>query len=120
MHNTDILQDQDSPVVFTKRAHKKLLRLVEKEQNAEKTLRIGVKGGGCSGMTYILDFDMPQENDHRFEIDGLQFIIDLGHMMYLSGMTLDYPDGLDARGFIFENPNAAQTCGCGTSFNTGA
>jgi iron-sulfur cluster assembly protein len=79
-------------------------------------LRVGVKGGGCSGMTYILGFDHAKENDTHFEIDGIKCIMDKAHGMYLYGMQVDWQDGLNNRGFTFKNPNASSTCGCGTSF----
>jgi iron-sulfur cluster assembly protein len=82
----------------------------------EKFLRIGVKGGGCSGMTYILDFDLKQANDETFEINGIPCIIDKSHGIYLVGMEVNWEGGLNSRGFTFNNPNASKTCGCGTSF----
>jgi len=81
-----------------------------------KALRIGVKGGGCSGMTYILGFDEKQAVDETFEAEGLTYIMNPGHGIYLLGMEVDWQDGLNARGFTFTNPNASKTCGCGTSF----
>ena len=79
-------------------------------------LRIGVKGGGCSGMTYVLEFDHKKENDSMYEKDGVHFIIDNSQSMYLFGMEVDWQGGLNSRGFTFNNPNASSTCGCGTSF----
>ncbi len=79
-------------------------------------LRIGVKGGGCSGMTYILGFDHPKDNDSHFETGGIACIMDKAHEIYLYGMQVDWQDGLNNRGFTFKNPNASTTCGCGTSF----
>ena len=81
-----------------------------------QSLRFGVKGGGCSGMTYILGFDKQGENDHRFEIVGIPCIMNRSHELYLHGMEIDWEDGLNNRGFTFRNPNASATCGCGTSF----
>ena len=83
--------------------------------NTQK-LRVGVKGGGCSGMTYILGFDHQQDDDHVFEISGISCIMNKAHEMYLYGMEVDWQDGLNNRGFTFKNPNASTTCGCGTSF----
>ena len=80
-------------------------------------LRVGVKGGGCSGMTYILGFDQKQENDDVYDIDGFTFIMDRSHGIYLAGMQIDWQGGLNSRGFTFKNPNAKSTCGCGTSFS---
>ena len=81
-----------------------------------KMLRIGVKGGGCSGMTYVLDFDTRKENDTIYEQDGLSYIVDNSQSIYLFGMEVDWQGGLNSRGFTFNNPNASSTCGCGTSF----
>jgi iron-sulfur cluster assembly protein len=82
----------------------------------EKRLRVGVKGGGCSGMTYVLGFELPTEKDENFEIDGVACIMDKAHGIYLMGMEVDWQGGLNSRGFTFSNPNASKTCGCGTSF----
>ncbi len=79
-------------------------------------LRVGVKGGGCSGMTYVLGFDQPGASDKSFEIDGISCVMDQAHELYLFGMEVDWQDGLNNRGFTFRNPNASSTCGCGTSF----
>lgn len=80
-------------------------------------LRVGVKGGGCSGMTYILGFDQQKENDLEFEIDGIACVMEKAHEIYVTGMQIDWQDGLNNRGFTFTNPNASKTCGCGTSFS---
>ena len=79
-------------------------------------LRVGVKGGGCSGMSYILGFDNKEANDQEFEVEGIPCIMNTSHEMYLYGMMVDWQDGLNNRGFVFKNPNAATTCGCGSSF----
>jgi len=79
-------------------------------------LRIGVKGGGCSGMSYILGFDAKESDDEVYEIEGITVLMKKSHEMYLFGMEVDYSDGLNARGFVFKNPNASSTCGCGSSF----
>ncbi|PEN06996.1 iron-sulfur cluster assembly accessory protein [Longimonas halophila] len=79
-------------------------------------LRVGVKGGGCSGMSYVLGFDKKRDKDQEFDIDGIPVFMDKRHGLYLMGTTIDYHDGLDARGFTFDNPNATETCGCGSSF----
>ncbi len=81
------------------------------------SLRLGVKGGGCSGMTYVLEFGKPEATDEQFEIDGVPVIMSPAHGMYLYGMEVDFESGLNARGFVFHNPNATKTCGCGTSFS---
>jgi iron-sulfur cluster assembly protein len=105
------------PVRLTKTATEELRRLFDnREQGSNKMLRIGVKGGGCSGFSYILEMDEQKERDEVFEIEGIPCLIDPAHGMYLYGMEIDWKSGLDARGFVFNNPNAASTCGCGTSF----
>ena len=81
-----------------------------------KQLRVGVKGGGCSGMTYILEFDVKKDNDQLFNTDDISFIMDKSHGIYLQGMEVNWEGGLNSRGFTFKNPNASSTCGCGTSF----
>lgn len=80
-------------------------------------LRVGVKGGGCSGFTYVLAFDeRPREGDNVFETKGVTVFIDPKSLMYVSGTELDFSDGLNGRGFVFNNPHATHTCGCGNSF----
>ncbi|MCB0686351.1 MAG: iron-sulfur cluster assembly accessory protein [Saprospiraceae bacterium] len=80
-------------------------------------LRVGVKGGGCSGFSYILGFDSLKEGDQEYDIDGMRVIMSKAHGIYLLGMEIDYVNGLNNRGFTFNNPNAKDTCGCGTSFS---
>lgn len=79
-------------------------------------LRIGVKGGGCSGFTYILGFDVKQADDQEFMSNGVKVFMNKAHGIYLLGMEIDFVDGLNNRGFSFNNPNASSSCGCGTSF----
>ena len=106
-----------APVTFTESAVKEITRLMNEEGfDSSKYLRIGVKGGGCSGMTYILGFDERNEKDTLYEVSGLPFVMHPSHELYLSGMEIDWQGGLNARGFTFSNPNASKTCGCGTSF----
>ena len=105
------------PVTLTEGAIVQIKKLMEAEGfDATQKLRVGVKGGGCSGMTYILGFDHPKENDNSFTIEGIECIMDKAHEIYLYGMLIDWQDGLNNRGFTFKNPNASTTCGCGTSF----
>ena len=81
-------------------------------------LRMGVKGGGCSGFTYVLGFDEKStENDRVFEANGVKVFIDERSLPYLAGVALDYQEGLQGKGFTFDNPNATRTCGCGHSFD---
>lgn len=104
-----------APVTFTATAAAELNRLAA-TQPADKYLRVGAKGGGCSGLSYVLEFDEKKENDELFEIAGITCIMDKSHGMYLYGMQVDWDNGLNNRGFTFSNPNASKTCGCGTSF----
>lgn len=83
----------------------------------EHGLRIGVKGGGCSGFSYMLGFDLPKADDQVFEIEGIKVFMQKSHGIYLLGMEIDWEEGLNNRGFTFNNPNATDTCGCGTSFS---
>lgn len=85
---------------------------------SDQYLRVGVKGGGCSGLSYILDFDEKKAGDEIHTMHGVEVIVDERQMMYLMGIEVDFQAGLNDRGFIFNNPNAASTCGCGTSFST--
>jgi iron-sulfur cluster assembly protein len=106
-----------SPVIFTTGAVKEIRRLInEPGFDNSKYLRIGVKGGGCSGLSYILGFDERKENDQQYESEGIVYIIEKAHEIYLTGMQIDWDNGLNNRGFTFSNPNASATCGCGTSF----
>jgi iron-sulfur cluster assembly protein len=106
-----------NPINFTDNAIAEVKRLMnEPDFDGTKMLRVGVKGGGCSGMTYVLDFDTLKDNDTVHEKDGVNFIIDNSHSIYLFGMEVEWEGGLNSRGFTFKNPNASSTCGCGTSF----
>jgi iron-sulfur cluster assembly protein len=106
-----------SPLKFSEQAITEIRRLMsEPGFDNNNYLRIGVKGGGCSGLSYILGFDRKQEADRQFESNGLPFIMNPAHSIYLTGMQIHWEDGLNARGFSFNNPNASKTCGCGTSF----
>lgn len=108
---------QRAPVSFTPTAISELKRLIsEKDFDQSKRLRVGVKGGGCSGMTYILNFDERTDKDILFDIEDVPVIMEKSHEMYLLGMEVNWEGGLNSRGFTFTNPNASSTCGCGTSF----
>ncbi len=106
-----------SPVTFTEGAINEVKRLMNEEGFDESQfLRVGVKGGGCSGMTYVLGFEKIEDKDDIFEIDGIKCIINPSHAIYLTGMEVHWEGGLNSRGFTFTNPNATKTCGCGSSF----
>ena len=107
-----------APVRFTEGAIAEIKRLMRAEGfDQSQYLRVGVKGGGCSGMTYVLGFDQKEEKDELYEVGEISFIMNPSHGLYLFGMEIDWQGGLNSRGFTFKNPNAANTCGCGTSFS---
>ena len=95
------------------------IRNIISQQNipADHGLRVGVKGGGCSGFSYILGFDVQKDTDQVYEMEGIKVLIQKPHMIYLLGIEIDWVEGLQNRGFSFNNPNAKDTCGCGTSFS---
>ena len=106
-------------ITLTPAATQEVRRLMEKEQKPNLGLRIGVKGGGCSGMTYILAVEeaSPKQYDTVFEQDGLKVLVDAKSQLYLDGTTVDYKSALMGGGFEFNNPLAKKSCGCGTSFS---
>ncbi|GAB2531116.1 HesB/IscA family protein [Rufibacter soli] len=107
-----------APITITERALHEVKEIMkDKNVPADYGLRIGVQGGGCSGMSYLLGFDKAKEADEVYELDGVQLVMDKKHGMYVMGMEVDFQDGLNARGFIFNNPTAKSTCGCGSSFS---
>ena len=107
-----------SPVKFTANTVNEIRRIMAgKDFDSKQFLRVGVKGGGCSGLSYILAFEDKKPEDEIHIIDGIPCIINPAQSMYLFGMEVDWKNGLDARGFVFTNPNASSTCGCGSSFS---
>ncbi len=107
-----------APVDLTDGAVRQLKNIVETNKiPGDHGLRIGVKGGGCSGFTYILGFDVKQDDDQEFESNGVRVFMNKSHGIYLLGMEVDFVEGLNNRGFSFSNPNATSSCGCGTSFS---
>lgn len=103
-------------IQLTKEAVAEAKRMMAKENKSNVGLRVGVKGGGCSGLSYFLDFDQKKEKDYELEFDGVKVLVDPKSDLYLNGTTLDYVDTLQEKGFRFVNPNASKTCGCGESF----
>ncbi len=107
-----------APVSFTSNAIEEVKRLMNEDGfDTKQYLRVGVKGGGCSGLTYVLGFDEKLEEDEVHQFEDLFFIMNKSHGLYLMGMQVDWQGGLNSRGFTFTNPNASKTCGCGTSFS---
>jgi iron-sulfur cluster assembly protein len=110
---------QDNAVILTELAAKEISRIIDEQGlDREKVrLRVGVKGGGCSGFSYILDLTETQkDSDEVFEQHGIKIIVDPKSLLYLSGTTVDFKDEIMGRGFVFGNPNATTSCGCGSSF----
>jgi len=106
-----------SPVKLTPSAVKEIKRLMgEPGFDQQQLLRVGVKGGGCSGMSYVLGFDAKENDDEVHDIEDIPVLMKKAHGIYLFGMEVDFQSGLNARGFVFNNPNASSTCGCGSSF----
>jgi iron-sulfur cluster assembly protein len=116
---TEATQSQQRGIMMTDNALKHVLELRHK-QGTDLCLRVGVRGGGCSGMSYTMDFENPsniQDTDEVFDYEGFKVVSDPKSMLYIYGLVLDYSDALIGGGFQFTNPNATQTCGCGTSFS---
>ena len=105
-------------LTVTERAKMKAVELMQKESKpADAFIREGVEGGGCSGLTYKLEFDTETRPDDKvFEDKGVKIVCDKKSFLYLIGTELDFTDGLNGKGFQFNNPNASRTCGCGESF----
>jgi iron-sulfur cluster assembly protein len=107
-------------VILTETAAREIKSIIQaQELDGEKVrLRVGVKGGGCSGFSYILDLTETQkDSDELFEMNGVKIIVDPKSLLYLNGVTVDFKDELMGRGFVFTNPNATSSCGCGSSFS---
>ncbi|RMH70540.1 MAG: iron-sulfur cluster assembly accessory protein [Gemmatimonadetes bacterium] len=105
------------PVTLTPQAIQQIKKIIAEENDPNQVLRMGVKGGGCSGLSYVLQLDdYHPEYDQRFEVDGIPIVIDSKSILYIAGMTLDYSTEMLGGGFRFDNPNATKSCGCGTSF----
>jgi len=116
---TQITTAQKPTIQLSENALKHLLMLREQQGNQDLCLRVGVRQGGCSGMSYMMDFEnlgQIRDNDEVFEYEGFKIICDPKSLLYLYGLMLDYSTALIGGGFQFTNPNAAQTCGCGKSF----
>jgi iron-sulfur cluster assembly protein len=106
-------------IIVSEKAKERIIQLKKEEGRSEnKNIMVSVKGGGCSGLMYDLDFDgMVVDSDHVFEDKGIKIIVDRKSLLYLAGTVLEFSDGLNGKGFQFVNPNASRTCGCGESFS---
>jgi iron-sulfur cluster assembly protein len=108
----------DNLIEITDKAKENIISIFNSEDRTENSgLRLGVVGGGCSGLSYKIDFGEQKENDNVLDYGEFKVFIDLKSSVYLKGVTLDYKDGLQGKGFVFVNPNASNTCGCGESFS---
>lgn len=106
-------------VVLTEKAAGEVKRIMaDQKLESETVLRVGVTGGGCSGFSYSLGFDksFDQKIDSRYEFHGVPVVVDKKSALFLDGTTVDFYDGIEKRGFTFDNPNAVKSCGCGSSF----
>ena len=104
-------------VSITEKAANEIARLIDEDGRPNVGLRLGVKGGGCSGLSYVLDLDLPRDKDQISSESHFQVYMDLKSSLYLKDVLLDYNSGLKDRGFKFKNPGASNTCGCGESFS---
>jgi iron-sulfur cluster assembly protein len=106
-------------IILSERAATEVKKVLQEQKQSETTLlRVRVVGGGCSGFSYDLRFDtsFDEKADSKFEHHGVTVVVDKKSALYLDGTTVDYYEGLEKRGFTFDNPNAVKTCGCGSSF----
>lgn len=107
-------------ILLTEVAAREIRTIITQQEldNEKVRLRVGVKGGGCSGFSYVLDLtESERESDEKFEIHGIRVICDPKSLLYLDGVTIDFKDEIMGRGFVFNNPNATSSCGCGSSFS---
>ena len=106
-------------ITVSDNAKQRAIDLIREEHKpVDSFIRVGVEGGGCSGLSYKLEFDNQiKEGDQVFEDKGIKVVVDKKSFLYLVGTELDYSGGLNGKGFVFNNPNASRTCGCGESFS---
>ena len=108
------------PINLTERAATEIKNIIKEQSlpEAETRLRVGVKGGGCSGFSYMLDLteEPKSDMDEEMEVHGVKIVVDMKSNLYLDGVEIDFKDEVMGRGFVFKNPNATSTCGCGSSF----
>ncbi|HEX2971521.1 MAG TPA: iron-sulfur cluster assembly accessory protein [Tepidisphaeraceae bacterium] len=108
------------PVTLTELAANEIKKIIKEQSlpDDQTKLRVGVKGGGCSGFTYLLDLteEPKSESDEEMDCHGIKILCDMRSYLYLNGVEIDFKDEIMGRGFVFKNPNATSTCGCGSSF----
>jgi len=108
------------PITLTETAAKEIKKIIVDQQlpSEQTRLRVGVKGGGCSGFSYVLDLteEAKADTDEELECNGVKMLVDMKSLLYLDGVEIDFRDEVMGRGFVFKNPNATSTCGCGSSF----
>jgi iron-sulfur cluster assembly protein len=108
----------DQIITITEKAQQQIKAIAQIENpSSENGLRLSVTGGGCSGLSYKVEFSPKKERDNVLNFSGIQVLIDPKSAIYLKGIELDFKDGLNGKGFTFDNPNAKNTCGCGESFS---
>jgi len=108
----------ETNVNLTEKAIQQIKHVQDRESKADQFLRLSVIGGGCSGLSYKMDFEnKPLEGDSEFDFDGVKVVVDKKSLLFLRGLSLDFSDGLNGQGFVFNNPNAKTSCGCGSSFS---
>ncbi|MEO6305295.1 MAG: iron-sulfur cluster assembly accessory protein [Bacteroidia bacterium] len=125
INNTEVIEGAFSEnindeITLTEKAEKEIMRIINDNNIIDSALRIAVKGGGCSGLSYSLTFDKiidKKENDKIIKKDDVTIFVDVKSLFYLSGIIVDYTDGLNGTGFTFTNPQASKSCGCGNSFS---
>lgn len=104
-------------ITISEDAKKQLVEIIKSDNITHNQLRVGVKGGGCSGLSYVMDFDENiNESDKVIDVGEIKVLIDKKSLLYLIGTELQYSSGLNGKGFVWVNPNASRTCGCGESF----
>jgi len=105
-------------IVISDSARDRLLQIMQNENSNKEFVRVGVESGGCSGLSYKLEFDSSKkEDDELIKDNNIQLLVNKKSYLYLVGTTLEFSDGLNGKGFVFNNPNASRTCGCGESFS---
>jgi iron-sulfur cluster assembly protein len=114
----ELAEDFPMSVVLTEKAAAEVKRIMEAQKYEDHVLRVGVAGGGCSGFSYSLGFakDYDEAVDAKYDYHGVPVVVDKKSALYLDGTTVDFYEGIDRRGFTFDNPNAVKSCGCGSSF----